>query len=110
MIFEEVKKIPVMIFMNKKRKGRRPYSISVGQRPMKSGQSHQSKAESLEAVLFSGFRPFRAWIYTCSHFIGRCPMLLLKGFQPYLRLQVIFFSCLSIIVLIIITFKTEHYV
>ena len=79
--------------MEKARKGRRPYSISIGQRPMKSGKAHQCKAESLEAVLFYGFRfrPFRAWIYTCSHFIGRCPMLMLKGFQPYLQLQIINF-------------------
>jgi hypothetical protein len=82
--------------MDKARKGRRPYSISVGQRPMKSGQTHQYKAESLEAILLFGFRPFRAWVRSCSHFIGRCPMLMLKGFQPYLRLQVINFPFLSI--------------
>ena len=41
-------------------KGRRPLINSVGQRPMKSGRVYQYKAESLEAVLFSGFRPFRA--------------------------------------------------
>ena len=44
----------------KAQKGRRPYSISVGQRPMKSGQARQCKAESLEAVFYFGFRPFRA--------------------------------------------------
>jgi hypothetical protein len=50
--------------MDQARKGRRPYSISVGQRPMKSGQTISARLKALKQF-FSGFRPCRAGLVWC---------------------------------------------
>jgi len=61
--------------MDKVKKGRRPYSISVGQRPMKSDHVHPCKAESLETVLFFGFRPCWVGCQQCGYIVKKCSFL-----------------------------------
>ena len=56
------------------------------------GQNHQHRAtpcdwmtqpfQALKGRHQTLCRPFRAQICVCIRFIGRCPMLMLKGFQP----------------------------
>ena len=49
-----------MFLMDQARKGRRPYSISVGQRPMKSGQTISARLKALKQFFFR-LSPLQGW-------------------------------------------------
>jgi len=68
---------------------RRTWSISIGQRPMRVKRHISARLKALKpCVNLFWLSPFQGLLINRFRFIGRCPMLMIKGLRPYLPLPI----------------------